>query len=252
MLQVIVWGVVQGITEFLPVSSDGHLVLVPAFLGIDGPDLTVSAVLHLGTLLAILAYFRRELMGLTRFRRDPEARRLLFLLFVGTLPAFLALVVRDQVAELQTSVTATAVFLIINGLILVVASRIRSGRRRIEDAGPLDALAVGVMQVLAILPGISRSGITITTGLARRFDRVEAARFSFLLGIPAITGAGLLELRVLAEAAGITPSTWLGVAVAAVTGYAAIAFLLRMLARTGLWAYALYCLVVGGIALVVL
>ncbi len=252
MLEAIVWGVVQGITEFLPISSDGHLVLVPAFLGIDGPDLTVTAVLHLGTLLAVILYFRRELWALTRFRTDPQARRLLMLLVVGTLPAFLALLVRDQVEELQTSVTVTAWFLILTGVVLAVADRIRPGERRVEDARLPDALLVGLAQVTAILPGLSRSGVTIATGLARGFNRVEAARFSFLLGVPAVTGAGLLELGNLAGGSGVETATWVGVAVAAVTGYAAIAFLLRMLSRTGLWTYAVYCLVVGVVALVLL
>jgi undecaprenyl-diphosphatase len=122
----------------------------------------------------------------------------------------------------------------------------------VGDARPWDALVIGAVQVLAILPGISRSGVTITTGLARHFDRVEAARLSFLLGIPAIVGAGLLELRHLAVGAGIHAATWLGVAVAGVVGYAAIAFLLRMLARTGLVGYGVYCLLVGVLALIFL
>lgn len=252
MFEAIVWGLVQGITEFLPISSDGHLVLVPAFLGIDGPDLTVSAVLHLGTLLAVSLYFRRELWSLTRFRTDPHARRLLVLLAVGTLPAFLGLMVRDQVEELQTSVTVTAWFLILTGVVLLVADRIKPGERRVVDARPLDALWVGLAQVTAILPGLSRSGVTIATALARSFDRVEAARFSFLLGVPAVSGAGLLELGNLAGGAGVETATWVGVAVAAITGYGAIAFLLRMLSRTGLWVYAVYCLAVGVVALVVL
>ncbi len=252
MFEAIVWGVVQGITEFLPISSDGHLVLVPAFLGIDGPDLTVTAVLHLGTLLAVILYFRRELWSLTRVRTDPDARRLLILLAVATLPAFLALLVRDQVEELQTSVTATAWFLILTGVVLVVADRIKPGERRVRDAKVADAALVGLAQVTAILPGLSRSGVTIATALARGFDRVEAARFSFLLGVPAVTGAGLLELRNLADSTGVEAATWVGVAVAAITGYAAIAFLLKMLGRSGLWVYAVYCLGVGVLALTIL
>ncbi|HUO45849.1 MAG TPA: undecaprenyl-diphosphate phosphatase [Acidimicrobiia bacterium] len=252
MLEAIIWGVVQGITEFVPISSDGHLVLVPAFLGIEGPDLTITAVLHLGTLVAVLAYFRRELWSLRRFRTDPDARRLLILLIVGTLPAFFALIVRDRVEELQSSVTVTAALLILNGVILAVGGWIRPRERRLEDARNPDALLIGAIQVLAILPGISRSGVTITAGLARGFDRVEAARFSFLLGVPAVTGAGLLELRTLVTSSGLEAPILVGVLVAAVTGYAAIAFLLRMLARIGLWPYAVYCLVVGVVALAVL
>ncbi|HEU4750264.1 MAG TPA: undecaprenyl-diphosphate phosphatase, partial [Acidimicrobiia bacterium] len=136
--------------------------------------------------------------------------------------------------------------------VLLAADRIKPGERRVVDARPLDALWVGLAQVTAILPGLSRSGVTIATALARRFDRVEAARFSFLLGVPAVTGAGLLELGNLAGGAGVETATWVGVAVAAITGYGAIAFLLRMLSRTGLWVYAIYCLAVGVVALMVL
>ena len=252
MLQAIVWGFVQGVTEFLPISSDGHLVLVPEFLGLDRPDLATSAVLHLGTLTAVLAYFRRDLLRLAGFRRDLSARRLLTLLVIGTLPAAVALLFIDQVERLQNSVTATAIFLIITGLVLAVAGRLSKGPRTIEEARPADAALIGVAQLLAVLPGISRSGLTIATGLARRFDQIEAARFSFLLGIPAVAGAGLLELWSLLDNGGVPGSAWVGVAVAAVTGYGAIAFLLKMLDKTGLTPYAVYCVVVGVVALVVL
>ena len=252
MLQAIVWGFVQGVTEFLPISSDGHLVLVPEFLGLDRPDLATSAVLHLGTLTAVLAYFRRDLLRLAGFRRDLSARRLLTLLVIGTLPAAVALLFIDQVKRLQDSVTATAIFLIITGLVLAVAGRLPKGPRTIEEARPADAALIGVAQLLAVLPGISRSGLTIATGLARRFDQIEAARFSFLLGIPAVAGAGLLELWSLLDNGGVPGSAWVGVAVAAVTGYGAIAFLLKMLDKTGLTPYAVYCVVVGVVALVVL
>jgi undecaprenyl-diphosphatase len=252
VLEAIIWGIVQGITEFLPISSDGHLVLVPAFLGISPPDLATSAVLHLGTLVAVIFYFRKELLALTRFRRDPDSRRLLILMVVGTLPAGLALFFVDQVETLQKSVTATAIFLIVTGFVLAVASRLPKGGRRIEDARLPDAVVIGFAQLLAVLPGISRSGFTIATAKARKFDQTEAARFSFLLGIPAVTGAGLLELASLLSEGGVPSSAWVGVAVAAVTGYGAIAFLLKMLERTGLAPYAVYCVVVGIIALIVL
>ena len=252
MLEAIIWGFVQGVTEFLPISSDGHLVLVPAFLGIDPPDLATTAVLHLGTLTAVLAYFWKDLIALAGFRQDPDARRLLTLIIVGSLPAALALLVVDEIERLQASVTATAVFLIINGVVLALASRLRKGERTIADGRPTDAVLIGFAQVSAILPGISRSGMTIATGAARGFDRVEAARFSFLLGIPAVAAAGLLELGTLLADGGVPGSAWVGVVVAAVTGYGAIAFLLRMLARTGLVPYAVYCVVVGAVALVVL
>ena len=250
MFEAIVWGVVQGITEFLPISSDGHLVLVPALFGLSQPDLATTAVLHLGTLAAVIAYFRRDLWELRKAGTDLKARRLLFLLLLGTLPALVAVFFVDQVEELQRSTTITAIFLLVTGIVLLIADRFPKGARTIEDAKPADALTIGFAQLLAVLPGISRSGFTIATALGRGFDKVEAARFSFLLGIPAVTGAGLLELRELLDRGGVPASAWLGVAVAAVVGYLAIAFLLRMLERTGLAGYGIYCLIFGVIALI--
>ncbi|MGQ0850154.1 MAG: undecaprenyl-diphosphate phosphatase [Actinomycetota bacterium] len=252
MLEAVVWGVIQGITEFLPISSDGHLVLIPAFLDLAPPDLATTAVLHLGTLMAMIVFFRRELWSLTRAGREPAARRLLALLFVGTLPAGLALFVEDQVAALQKSVRVAAVFLIVTGVVLTVASRLPKGERTIDQARLPDAFLTGIAQVLAILPGLSRSGVTIATAMGRGFDRTEAARFSFLLGVPAVAGAGLLELVSLLRDGGVPGAAWMGVAVAGVVGYLSISFLLRMLERTGLTGYAIYCYAVGLVALLVL
>lgn len=252
MLEAIIWGLVQGITEFLPISSDGHLVLVPAFLGIEQPDLAVTALLHLGSLVAVIAYFRKDLWNLTRFRSDPKARRLLVLIAIGTIPLLVALVVEDQVARLQQSVTAAAIFLMLTGVVMLIASRFPPGTKAIDDARPVDGFIIGIGQVLAILPGLSRSGLTISTGMALGIGKVEAARFSFLLGVPAVAGAGLLELRKLLDNGGVVATTWVGVVVAAVSGYLAIALLLRLLIRSGLMGFAIYCLVVGGLALVVL
>ena len=225
---------------------------MPAFLGIDPPDLATTAVLHLGTLTAVLAYFWKDLIALFGFRRDPDARRLLTLIIIGSLPAALALLVVDEIERLQESVTATAIFLIITGIVLAVASRLPTGDRTIADGRATDAVLIGFAQLSAVLPGISRSGMTIATGVARGFDQVEAARFSFLLGVPAVAAAGLLELWQLLDNGGVPGSAWVGVVVAAVTGYGAIAFLLKMLGKTGLGPYAIYCLVVGVVALVVL
>jgi undecaprenyl-diphosphatase len=252
VLQAVLWGFVQGITEFLPISSDGHLVLIPALFGLARPDLATTAVLHLGTLVAVIVYFRRELWALRKARSDPDARRLLSLLLIGTLPAALALFFVDEVERLQRSVTAAALFLLLTGAVLLLADRLPRGRRTIDDVAPADALWIGFAQVFAILPGLSRSGVTIATALSRRFEQVEAARFSFLLGVPVIAAAGLLELFELIGGSGVPVTAWLGVAVAGVTGYLAIAFLLRMLARTGLSVFGIYCLVFGLFALIVL
>ncbi|MGH8958484.1 MAG: undecaprenyl-diphosphate phosphatase [Acidimicrobiia bacterium] len=252
MLQAVLWGVVQGITEFLPISSDGHLVLIPALFGFAPPDLATTAVLHLGTLGAVVAYFRKDLWWLRLARSDPDARRLLWLLFIGSLPAALALLFVEEVERLQRSVTAAALFLLVTGVVLVAVDRLPRGGRNIEGATPTDALLIGFAQLLAILPGISRSGFTIATGMARGFERVPMARFSFLLGVPAIAAAGLFELFSLATNGGVPGSAWLGVIVAGVTGYLAIAFLLRMLSRAGLSGYGVYCLLFGLFALIAL
>ncbi|HJU50874.1 MAG TPA: undecaprenyl-diphosphate phosphatase [Acidimicrobiia bacterium] len=252
VLQAVLWGVVQGITEFLPISSDGHLVLIPALFGFAPPDLATTAVLHLGTLGAVVAYFRRDLWRLRLARSDPGARRLLWLLFVGSLPAGLALLFVDEVERLQRSVTAAALFLLVTGLVLVAVDRLTRGGRDIAGATPTDAVLIGFAQLLAILPGISRSGFTIAAGMARGFERVSTARFSFLLGVPAIAAAGLLELFSLTSNGGVPAAAWVGVAVAGVTGYLAIAFLLQMLQRTGLSGYGIYCLALGALALFVL
>ncbi|MGH8923695.1 MAG: undecaprenyl-diphosphate phosphatase [Acidimicrobiia bacterium] len=252
MLQAVLWGLVQGITEFLPISSDGHLVLIPALFGFAPPDLATTAVLHLGTLIAVIVYFRNDLWSLRRAGSDTEARRLLRLILIGTLPAALALLFLSEVERLQRSATATASFLVVTGIVLVVVGRLPRGERDIDQARASDALLIGFAQLLAVLPGISRSGFTIATGMARGFDRVTMARFSFLLGVPAVTAAGLFELFQLASNGGVPRSAWLGVGVAAITGYWAIAFLLRMLTRTGLAGYGIYCLAFGIYALFVL
>ena len=249
MLAAIIWGLVQGLTEFLPISSSGHLVVVPAFLaelGLDiaPPDLATSAVLHLGTLAAVLIYFWRDLLKVLQFRHNEEGRKIAMLVGLGTIPAVLGLPLESTVEGLQENVTAVGIALIATGFILVVGQRLANGTRRLIAGRPLDALVVGVAQAVALIPGISRSGITISAGNGRGFDPSEAARYSFLLGIPAIAGAGLLSLPDLAES-GFGAELVVGLVVAAVSGYAAIAWLLSLIKKTGLMPFAVYCLVVG-------
>lgn len=251
MLEAIIWGIVQGLTEFLPISSSGHLVLVPALLDIEPPSLAVSAVLHLGTLLAVVAYYRRDLAGLTRFRTDPEARRLVGLLALGTLPAVVGVVVRDVIGELQESLTAVSVALLVTAAILFASGFLGPLTRRLSSARSSDALIIGVAQALALVPGISRSGITITAGMGRHFVREEAARYSFLLAIPAIAGAAVFEGVDLLQGAGLPATVWVGVAAAAVSGYGAIALLLGVLERVGLRPFAYYAAAAGIVGLVI-
>jgi undecaprenyl-diphosphatase len=249
VLTAALWGLIQGLTEFLPVSSSGHLILVPAVFGFEEPTLAVSVMLHLGTLLAVVTYYRRDLLRLLHLRSDPEARRILMLLAVGTIPAALVgLTLAGPIDTVLSEPWMVAVQLMISGVILLFALLVARGARRLAEGRWSDGVVVGLAQALALVPGISRSGITITAGMAQGFERAEAARYSFLLSIPAIAGAGLLEGLDLARYGGFSWDLLVGMAVAAVVGYLAIAVLLRVLTRVGLLPFAAYCLVAGAAA----
>lgn len=250
MLSAVIWGLVQGLTEFLPISSSGHLVIVPAFLSslgmeLDEPSLAVSAVLHLGTLLAILVYFRSDIARLLRFRSDPESRRLWVLLIVGTIPALIGLPLEGTLETLQDDPRNVGIALLGTSVLLWVGSRFTGGTRELDDARPLDAIIIGAFQALALIPGISRSGSTIVAGSARGLTPVEAARYSFLLGLPTIAGGGLLSLLEVSGAGSLDSSLLVGLVVAAVSGYAAIFIVLEALRRIGLIPFAIYAAVAG-------
>ncbi len=256
MLAAIIWGLVQGLTEFLPISSSGHLVIVPAYLElwgfeIDTPTLAVSAVLHLGTLIAVLVYFRSDVMKVLRFRSDREGRRIALLVGVGTIPAIVGLLVEDTLESFQATVTNVGWALVATGLILLVGQRLSTGERRLSEGRVPDAVVVGIAQAFALIPGISRSGITISAGTGRRFQPGEAARFAFLLGIPAIAGAGLTQLPDLVGSGTFGVELIVGLLVAAVSGYFAIGWLLAALRKIGLRPFVVYCFVVGLITVLV-
>ncbi len=252
MLDAIFWGLIQGLTEFLPVSSSGHLVLIPALFDRPGPDLATNAMLHLGTLGAVLVYYRSDVARMARF--DRPARRLITLILIGTVPAvLLGLLFEDKVEELVSEPGKVAFMLIVTGVVLLATTQLRLGDKRSQDIGPVDGFLIGLAQALALIPGISRSGMTISSGLARGMERREAARFAFLLGIPVIAGAGLLQIVDVVRAGESIPSTvWVGVVVAGLSGYAAIAILLRLLARVGLAPFGFYCIAFGATAAYVL
>lgn len=256
MLAAIIWGLIQGLTEFLPISSSGHLVIVPAFLaelGVDiaPPDLAISAVLHLGTLLAVLVYFRDDVMKVLRMRKEPEGRKIALLVAVGTIPAAVGLPLETMLDSFQQTVSNVGWALIATGLILVVGQRLATGGRDLIDGRVPDAVVVGIAQAFALIPGISRSGITISAGNARRFIPVEAARFSFLLGIPAIAAAGISQFPELLDSGEVGLELVVGFAVAAASGYLAIAWLLAALRRVGLIPFASYCLAAGALTILV-
>lgn len=270
LITAIILGVVQGATEFLPISSSGHLVLVPWLMGWAQPGLAFDAFLHLGTLVAVLFYFRRELFQLLgawlasiRYASlgGDENRRLAWLILAATLPAaILGISLEDFLVRFFSDPQAVSIFLLGTALILWLGERSRASlviagetpKEEMAGLTLLDALLIGVAQAVAILPGISRSGTTISTGLWRGLEREEAARFSFLLSVPVILGAGMLKLWELLQSPAFGnhgPILLSGFLAALVSGYLAINFLLSFLQRKNLYPFALYCLVLGLITL---
>lgn len=253
MGDAILWGLIQGLTEFLPISSSGHLILIPALLGREGPDLATAAVLHIGTLISVLAYYRPEVVEMVKL--TPEGRRLLRFVLIGTIPAaVIGLLFRDFFDGISEQPPTVAMLMMGAGVMMILISLAAIGRRHREDVTILDAVVIGSAQAVALLPGVSRSGTTITASLGRRFDRREAAHLSFLLGIPAITGAGLFSLLDVSEAGGneLDPSLFIGIVVAAVTGYGAIRILVAFIGRVGLAPFGAYGVAFGGVALLLL
>jgi undecaprenyl-diphosphatase len=252
MVNAIIWGLTQGLTEFLPVSSSGHLVLVPALLNRASPDLATAAVLHLGTLVAVVFYFRAEMLRMLRF--TPDGVKLLKLLIAGTIPAVvIGLVARDSLGSLAESTRGVAITMVLLGLGLIATRYIPGGDRTADTLKIPDAVAIGIAQALALIPGVSRSGSTIAAAMMRGVDKADAARFSFLLGIPAIGGAGALELFDVAQTdIGITSEMVVGTVVAGVSGYIAIAALIKLISSTGLVPFGVYTLGFAILSLAVL
>ena len=260
MLHVIGLGIVQGLTEFLPISSSGHLVVVPAMLGWDEPSLTFDLVLHLGTLLAVVAVYRSDLweltLGLVNRGAEPRrARRLLLLLVVGTAPAAAAGLVFGKSFERSFGAPiATCVQLAITALLLLgaewIANRPRLRHREID--APISG-AIGIAQAVSILPGISRSGATIAAALGLGVERGEAARYSFLLSIPAIAGAIATKIPDITNGSfEITASVVAGFIAATASGYIAIEAFLKYLRTHSLRSFAYYLLVFAPIAALVI
>ncbi len=253
-------GVVQGLTEFLPISSSGHLVLFEHLLGVESPGVTFEVAVHAGTLLAVVwvyaADLRRMVAALLRppatWPGDPDARTALLVL-AGTVPTgVIALAFRPAFEAMFNSLTAVAGFWLLTAAILWYADdRLAPGGRGPAAMTLADALFVGVLQGAAVAPGLSRSGLTLAGGLVRGIERATAARFSFLLSLPAVTGAVLLDVKdIVSGGTGLGPLPLVvGAASAAVSGVAAIRFLLRVLGAGRLRAFAYY---VGALGLGVL
>ncbi len=253
LLQAILLGLIQGLTEFLPVSSSGHLAITQHFLpGFNQPGVLFDVLLHLGTMLAVILYFRREVGNLltSPFRRDEQApthRRLLTLLLAGSIPtAVIGLTFKDFFENLFENIPLVALMLLVTGTLLFVSEKFRRGSRKEEQLNLIDALVVGTVQGCAIIPGISRSGSTIAALLLRGVDGETAARFSFLLALPAVFGAALLSLRHLQNIPPGEITLYLaGTGVAFVAGMLSIHCLMAVIRRRRLFAFAVYCWLAG-------
>ena len=255
-----VLGVVQGLTEFLPISSTAHLKVVPVLLGWGDPGVSVTAVIQLGSIAAVIGFFRRDLQQVAaamatavqqRRWQEPDARLGLAIL-LGTLPILVAglgikVLVPDFDHSPLRSLTSIGVVSIVMALLLGLAERLGSRRRALEAVTVRDGWLVGLAQAMALVPGVSRSGSTLTASLLDGWNRADAARFSFLLGIPAITIAGLVELKDAFEqplAGGALPLL-VGIATAALVSWLAIAWLLRFLQQHSTWWFVGYRLFFG-------
>ena len=272
LLQAIVLGIVQGLTEFLPISSSAHLVLFPWLFGWRDPGLAFDVALHIGTIAAVLLYFRRDLLGIVAALwrgiaaraplAEPDAR-LGFLIVAGSLPAAIigflaeepidAFFHRPEAQGLALAIIAA--MLIGVGLLMALAERAARHRREIKDLRPRDALLIGLAQAAALVPGVSRSGSTLTAGLFLNFRRADAARFSFLLSLP-ITGGAALKQTADLVTAGVAPADRLpfvaGILASGLVGYACIAFLLRYLQRASTLVFTLYRVGLGLLILLLL
>ena len=270
----IAMGFLQGVAEFLPISSSGHLTLFQYFFSPEqNPeelDMLFTILLHFGTLISVCVYYWCDIIDMIREfflgisdlfsrrgsheGRPPEARRLVLMIIVGTLPLFAVLLVKDTVDAAFSNVTFVSAALIATGFLLFFSDRMAKGRKTARTATILDALLVGCAQAVGTLPGISRAGSTISAGMLCGFDRTFAVRFSFLLSLPAVLGANILEIADAVQAGGVDmsrlPMYIVGMVVAGVVGYFAIR-LVNLLANKGKFgAFAYYCWAVGIVSLV--
>jgi undecaprenyl-diphosphatase len=278
LFQAFILGMVQGLTEFLPISSSGHLVITQRLLGLQHADLAFDVSVHVGTLGAVVIFFRRDiaaiLMALLHYRPHwrPEAIkalltpggpdkeiRLAALIALGSIPtAFIGLVLKRYEATLFASPLIAGLMLLVTGAVLYLTRRPQeSARKNPESARPLsaisvrDSLLVGIVQGLAVMPGISRSGTTIAAGLFAGIEPQAAARFSFLLSIPAVAGAALLVLiEAIAQGQVDIATSLMGGLTALIVGYAALAILVYLINKGKLYTFAPYCCVAGIAAIV--
>lgn len=268
IISAIILGAVQGLSEFLPISSSGHLALIPNLLGVE-TGLAFDTVLHIGTLVAIFSFFWQDIINLIKgfllslidmtegfdvFKRElkivPE-KRFAWLIIVGSIPtAIIGLLLKDAIENIFRGTIFVGFFLIITGLILYYSERHSSGNITAKDMSFKQSIIVGICQGLAVLPGISRSGSTIASGLCLGLEREYAARYSFLLSVPAVIGAGLIQIKDIATIDISFGVILAGFISSVVFGYLAIKLLMKMIKGWSLDIFAYYCWIVGAITLI--
>ena len=265
----VVLGFVQGVAEFLPISSSGHLSILQNWFGMEEPDNLFNVLLHFATLIAVCCVYWRDIVDMiTEFVRGisalvsrepskgpvPPARRLVMMVILGTLPLILVLPIEDKVEALGASGLFVGLALLVTGLILFFSDRLARGRKNARTATVTDALLVGCAQAVAVIPGLSRSGCTISAGMAVGFDRSFAVRFSFLLSLPAVLGATLLKVIHVAKDGvdtSLLPMYLVGMIVAGVVGYFAIQLVKLLAQKDKFGRFAYYCWGIGLVAIVV-
>jgi undecaprenyl-diphosphatase len=264
VLEAIVLGIVQGLTEFLPISSTAHLRIVPAFVGWEDPGAAFTAVVQLGTMAAVVLYFRRDLIRIgtawLRSLRDRAVRRTLdarlgWYIVLGTIPiGIFGLAFKDPIENGARDLYLISIALIVFGLVLLAAEEVGRKYRSIEQMNRRDGIFIGIWQAFALVPGVSRSGATISAGLFRGLDRPSAARYSFLLSVPAVVLSGLFEFASILDGSEDTQVGLGALAVstvlAFVVGYWSIAFLLRYVARHSTIVFVVYRVALGALVLV--
>lgn len=268
-LMSVVLGFIQGVAEFLPISSSGHLSIFQTWFGLEEPDNLFNVLLHFATLIAVCVVYWRDIVDMIReffcgvsslvshkpsHGSVPPARRLVMMVILGTLPLVLVLPIEDKVEALGGSNLFVGIALLFTGVILFVSDRMARGRKDARNAKVTDALLVGCAQAIAVIPGLSRSGCTISAGMALGFDRTFAVRFSFLLSLPAVLGATLLKVIDVVKDGidpGLLPVYLVGMVVAGVVGYFSIRLVNLLAQKDKFGRFSYYCWAMGLAAIVI-
>jgi undecaprenyl-diphosphatase len=246
IIEALILAIIQGLTEWLPVSSSGHLVIAQQFLGLN-PPLIFDLLLHIGTLIVVIMAFRKDILNIlkTLVKRDLSSTegKLAFFIVVGSVPiAIVGVLFRENIEQLFSNILAVGVVLLINGGVLFFSEK-RKGNKKM---GTLDSILIGIAQAAALIPGLSRSGLTVSTGLLNKIDKQTAFRYSFLLSIPVILGATLFEFRDIAAINIELTSIVVATVLSMIVGYVSLKMLHRIVMSERFHLFAYYCTIVGG------